>query len=86
VIAVRIGWVWRGDNRPSDLPPTREAWFHEMWLSNRDFAQFMEHCVVAPLPRKFVVVNAMSGNAGMRWSLDEARAVLGYEPQDDVTR
>lgn len=86
VIAVRLGWVWRGDNRPSDLPATRERWFHEMWLSNRDYCQFLERCLTAALPARFVALNAMSANSGMRWSLEAARAVLGYEPQDDVTR
>lgn len=86
VVAVRLGWVWRGENRPGDLPATREAWFHQMWLSNRDYCQFMERCLTAALPAKFVALNAMSDNAGMRWSLEAARAVLGYQPQDDVTR
>ena len=33
---------------------------------------------------KHVVVNGMSNNTGMRWSLDEARGLLGYEPVDDA--
>src|SRR5262249_15501681 len=45
VIAVRIGWVWRGDNTPRDLPPDREDWFRQMWLSNRDFCNLMECCL-----------------------------------------
>jgi hypothetical protein len=45
----------------------------------------MERCLVAELPRPFLVINGMSANAGMRWDLSGARA-LGYEPADDVTR
>jgi uronate dehydrogenase len=86
VIAVRIGWCWYGRNRPEDLPPDREDWFRQMWLSNRDFCHLMERCLVADPPRRFVVVNGMSANAGMRWDLTAARRLLGYEPLDDVTR
>jgi hypothetical protein len=31
-------------------------------------------------------VNGMSANTGMRWDLTATRELLGYEPQDDVTR
>ena len=86
VVAVRIGWVWRGDNRPSDLPPDREAWFRQMWLSNRDYRRLMERCIAAELSERFVVVNAMSANSAMRWDIDTTRRLVGYEPLDDVTR
>jgi uronate dehydrogenase len=84
VVAVRIGWVWRGDNRPSDLPPDREAWFRQMWLSNRDYCRLMERCIVAEVPERFVVVNGVSANTGMRWDIETTRRLLGYEPLDDV--
>jgi uronate dehydrogenase len=86
VVAVRIGWVWRGENRPQDLPPGREEWFRQMWLSNRDCCQLMERCLVADLAERFVVVNGMSANTGMRWDLSTTRRLLGYEPLDDVTK
>jgi uronate dehydrogenase len=85
VIAVRLGWVRPGDNRPGDIPASRESWFRLMWLSNRDYAHLMERCLLAELPRRFVVVNGMSDNTGMRWDLAATRALLGYEPADDVT-
>src|SRR5262249_37858686 len=85
-IAVRFGWVRTGENRPADIPANREAWFRLMWLSNRDYAQLMQRCLEAELPERFVIVNGMSANAGMRWDLETARRVLGYEPADDVTR
>ena len=84
VVAVRIGWVWRGDNRPQDLPPGREDWFRQMWLSNRDYCQLMERAVLAELSERFVVVNGMSANRGMRWDIEKTRRLLGYEPRDDV--
>ncbi len=85
VIAVRIGWVRPGDNRPGDIPPERGSWFQLMWLSNRDYCHLMERCLLADLPRRFVVVNGMSANTGMRWDLHATQTLLGYEPADDVT-
>jgi uronate dehydrogenase len=86
VIAVRIGWVQPGPNRPQDIPPGRDPWFRLMWLSTRDFGQLMEKCLTADPGLRFAVVNGMSANTGMRWDLEHTRQVLGYEPQDDVTR
>jgi uronate dehydrogenase len=86
VIAVRIGWVQAGANRPEDIPAERGSWFRLMWLSNRDYCQLMECCLVAELPERFVVVNGMSDNRGMRWDIEPTRRLVGYRPQDDVTR
>jgi uronate dehydrogenase len=86
VIAVRIGWVRPGQNRAQDIPPQRGQWFRLMWLSNRDFCQLMERCIVADLAVPFAVVNGMSANTGMRWDLEYTRQQVGYEPRDDVTR
>jgi NAD+ dependent glucose-6-phosphate dehydrogenase len=85
VIAVRIGWVRPGDNRPEDIPPERGPWFKLMWLSNRDFCQVMEKCITAGPSIRFAVVNAMSDNAGMRWDLEPTRKLLGYEPADGLS-
>lgn len=84
VIAVRIGWVWRGLNEPRELPPERGEWFRKMWLSDRDFLHLMECCLCASLSSPFLTVNGMSANTGMRWDLTAARSVLGYAPLDDV--
>lgn len=84
VLAVRIGWVRPGENRPEEIPPERGEWFRLMWLSNRDFCQVMERCLLADLSIRFEVVNAMSRNAGMPWDIEHTRAVLGYEPQDGL--
>lgn len=85
-VAVRIGWTRIGDNRAEEVPPERGPWFRLMWLSNRDYCQLMERCVLADLPAPFVVVNGMSANTGMRWDVETTRRLVGYEPQDDVTR
>lgn len=86
VIALRIGWVWHGENRPDMLPTDRHSWFRHMWLSNRDFCQLVERCIVAAPALRFVVVNGMSANTGMRWDIEQTCTVLGYAPQDDVAR
>jgi nucleoside-diphosphate-sugar epimerase len=64
-----------------------DRWFKQMWLSNRDFAQLFEKAIFADRalwPSDSIVVNGMSANSGMKWSLREAREWLGYEPVDDV--
>jgi len=84
VIAVRLGWVFRGENRPQDLPSERGDWFRRMWLSNRDFLHLMDCCLAAPRELRFAVVHGMSRNRGMRWDIEQTRELIGYEPQDDV--
>jgi hypothetical protein len=84
VIAVRIGWVRPGDNRAEDVPLSRGSWFRQMWLSNRDFCQLMEKCLLADSSIRFAIVNGMSANAGMRWDLDYTRQLVGFEPDDSV--
>lgn len=85
VIAVRIGWVQRGENLASAIPADRENWYRLMWLSNRDFCQLMERGIEADLGgTRFAVVNGMSNNTGMRWDIDYTKQLLGYAPQDDV--
>jgi uronate dehydrogenase len=86
VLAVRIGWVQRGDNRPEDIPPARGDWFRLMWLSNGDYCRLMECCLRADAGLRFAVLNGMSANRGMRWDLESTRRLVGYEPHDDVTR
>ena len=85
-IAVRIGWVQQGENQLEDLPPERESWFRLMWLSTPDLCQLMERCIEADPEIKFAVINGMSNNSGMRWDIEHARKLIGYEPNDDSTR
>jgi uronate dehydrogenase len=86
VLAVRIGSLRQGHNRARDYPTDREAWFRMMWISNRDFCQLMERCLLAAVPVPFAVLNGMSANTGMRWDLESTRRLVGYEPLDDVTQ
>jgi NAD+ dependent glucose-6-phosphate dehydrogenase len=80
-IALRLGWVQSGENRPETLP---DDWARLLWLSNEDMADLFESAVEADLgDRTFLVVNGMSNNSGMRWDLTEAVEWLGFEPADD---
>jgi nucleoside-diphosphate-sugar epimerase len=79
-VALRIGWVQPGENLPATLP---HPWARAMWLSNADFVRLLTRAVDAELEDgECVVVNGMSDNPGMRWSLAEAAERLGFTPTD----
>jgi hypothetical protein len=81
-IALRLGWIQEGKNRPDTLP---DNWARQMWLSNADLIRLFDCAVEAEIEdRSFIVVNGMSRNHGMRWDLSEAAELLGYLPQDDA--
>lgn len=81
--------VARGSDTGHDAAILARAdrWFREMWLSNRDFLHLFERAILvdgAEWPDGYVLVNGMSNNRGMKWSLDATLRWLGYTPQDDV--
>jgi nucleoside-diphosphate-sugar epimerase len=81
-VALRLGWVQPGENRPDTLP---DDWARSMWLSNGDLVRLFEAAIEAELDdRDFVVVNGMSNNRGTRWDLDDAAELLGFDPEDDA--
>ncbi|WP_422927389.1 NAD-dependent epimerase/dehydratase family protein [Singulisphaera sp. PoT] len=81
-IALRLGWIQHGANRPETLP---DEWARAMWLSNEDLIRLFDGAVEADLgDRTFLVVNGMSNNRGMRWDLSEATEFLGFNPEDDA--
>jgi NAD+ dependent glucose-6-phosphate dehydrogenase len=77
-INIRIGWTISNDD------PTTNGGGLAMWLSHRDTAQIHVKAVDAPDSLMYTVVFAMSDNEWNIFSLDKAREVLGYEPQDDA--
>ncbi len=80
-VALRLGWVQAGENRPETLP---DEWNKELWLSNGDLIRLFNRAVEADLgDRSFVVVNGMSKNHGTRWDLLDSFETIGYEPRDD---
>ena len=81
-IALRLGWIQAGENRPDTLP---DEWARAMWLSNGDLVRLFDCAVEAELgDQLFLVVNGMSNNSGMRWDLSRTSALLGYYPEDDA--
>jgi hypothetical protein len=62
-----------------------ENWFRNMWLSNGDFLRFFEAALHAPVMSQSaaLVLNAMSNNDGMRWSITETEAALGVKALDN---
>ena len=62
-------------------------WYRDMWLSNADHERLMIAALRADAtkwPAPAIVVNGMSNNADMPWDLEDGRAWIGYDPQDDV--
>jgi NAD(P)-dependent dehydrogenase (short-subunit alcohol dehydrogenase family) len=81
-IALRLGWIQEGGNRPETLP---DDWSRKLWLSNTDLVRLFDCAVEAEIEdRSFVVVNGMSRNHGMRWDLSDTAELLGYLPVDDA--
>jgi nucleoside-diphosphate-sugar epimerase len=80
VIALRIGWVQEGDNRPgSQMGPIRDQ---QIWLSNRDCCTGLVSAIWAPADLRFGIFNLVSDNAGMPWDLSENLRLLGWAPSD----
>lgn len=77
-IVLRIGHCRPGENPPGS---SRFPWENEVWLSNRDLCQGLERAIRSDR-NGFSVVNLISANRDMRWTLTEAREILGYEPED----
>ena len=81
-IALRLGWVQHGENRPDTLP---DDWSRTLWLSNGDLIRLFDCAVEADLgERSFVVLNGLSNNRGTRWDLSLTADLLGYSPEDDA--
>ncbi len=80
-VALRLGWVQPGANRPETLP---DEWNRELWLSDADMVRLFNRAVEADLgDRSFVVVNGMSRNHGTRWDLLDSFDSIGFTPEDD---
>ncbi|WP_240907330.1 NAD-dependent epimerase/dehydratase family protein [Paludisphaera rhizosphaerae] len=81
-IALRLGWVQHGANRPEGL---KDDWEKKLWLSNGDLVRLFDAAVEAEIEdRLFLVVNGVSRNHGGLWDLADAAEILGYLPEDDA--
>ncbi|MEO6808039.1 MAG: NAD-dependent epimerase/dehydratase family protein, partial [Isosphaeraceae bacterium] len=83
-VALRLGNVQCGENRPDTLP---DDGARSLWLSNGDLVRLFTRAVEAELdPGDFIVVIGLSNNRGTPWKLSEAAKWLGYVPHDDAWR
>ncbi|WP_435017686.1 NAD-dependent epimerase/dehydratase family protein [Tundrisphaera sp. TA3] len=81
-VALRLGWVQVGDNRPDTLP---DEWSRSLWLSNGDMVRLFTRAIEADLgDRSSTVVNGMSNNQGTRWDLASSAESIGFWPTDDA--
>lgn len=74
-VAVRIGNLTKGH------PPIDYERGQAMWLSYRDCAHLFDRCIRADYG--YEIVYGISDNDRKYYSIDRAREVLGYDPQDN---
>jgi len=75
VVCVRIGNLTKGH------PPRDYERGQAMWLSHRDCAHLFDRCLRADYG--YEIVYGISDNDRKYYSVERAREVLGYDPQDD---
>ncbi|MFB6362394.1 MAG: NAD-dependent glucose-6-phosphate dehydrogenase Azf [Halobacteriales archaeon] len=75
VVNVRIG------NLTQSSPPADYERGQAMWLSYRDCAHLFDRCLQADYD--YEIVYGISDNDRKFYSLERAKEVLGYEPQDN---
>ena len=75
VVCVRIG------NLTKDRPPRDYERGQAMWLSYRDCAHLFDRCLQADYG--YEIVYGISNNDRRYYSLERAREVLDYDPQDN---
>src|SRR3954447_9567191 len=56
----------------------------DAWVSRRDLNQLIERCIDDERLR-FAIFHGLSNNRFKRLDITDARELLGYEPQDDLT-
>jgi len=91
-VSVRIGACKPGQDPPPASPAdsqsdSNNAWAQNMWLTVKDFHTLFDRAQEAESrswPTPAIIVNGMSANTGMVWSLKESRRWLNYEPKDNI--
>ena len=79
-INLRIGWVI------SDDDPTFSPTALNLWLSHRDLSQIVEKAIEASSEIKYETFYATSDNFWKIWSIDKAKNILNYNPQDSAPK
>jgi len=75
VVCVRIGNLTKGH------PPRDYERGQAMWLSHRDCAHLFDRCLKADYG--YEIVYGISDNDRKYYSIERAKEVLGYDPQDN---
>lgn len=82
-IAVRIG-AYVPDEERAKVERSDNPQLLDIVISQRDMAQLLHRCITAPESVRYAIVNGLSDNRYKRMDLEDARRLLGYEPQDDA--
>lgn len=82
-IAVRIG-AYVPDNEKQKVVESNNPQLLDIMISQRDMAQLLHRCIVAPDDVRYAVVAGLSDNRFKRMNIERARELLGYAPQDDA--
>ena len=79
-INLRIGWVI------SDDDPTFSPTSLNLWLSHRDLSQIVEKSINASEKIKYETFYATSDNYWKIWSIEKAKNLLNYRPDDSAPK
>jgi uronate dehydrogenase len=77
VFCLRIGTLNRA-SRPST------ARHFATLITHADLARLVRRCIEAPLDLTFGIFYGVSANRWRIWDIDDARHLVGYEPEDDA--
>jgi hypothetical protein len=77
-VCLRIGSVLKVDD------PTRDSRYMKTWLSHPDLIQLVRKSLRSTVT--FGIYYGVSDSQGRFWDISNARAELGYDPQDDASR
>ena len=80
VIALRIGGF-----QPEATAQQPELALMDGWVSRADLVQLIERCIEDER-LQWAVFHALSNNTFNRLDISEARALVGYDPQDNFSR
>lgn len=79
-LAIRIG-AYLPDNERKVVCYARE--YYDYVISQRDFAQLLSKCILAPEKIKFGILSGISNNKNKYMDLKFTKELVGYEPEDD---
>ena len=80
VIALRIGAFQPHESAQQESGVS----ILDAWVSRRDLNQLIERCIDVE-NIKFAILHGLSNNRFKRLDISDARQLVGYDPQDDLT-